>query len=354
MDAVINELNGTEGENAQQGCDTPLNKAEYRTLCTAEPSIPIFSNAWWLDAVAGTDGWDVALARANGRIVGAMPFYITRRYGMKVIQQPPLTPVLGPWIRDCEGSRATRLSTQQRIMQSLIEQLPRFDHFSQTWHKDLSNWLPFYWNGFSQSTEYTYVIPELDDLDRVWNRIDPARRKHCRTAVARHNLRVREDLPLDAFLALHKMTIENRGVAQAFTDDCLRRLDAACVEHKRRQLHIVVDEAGRHCAATYTVWDNNCAYALLKGSDPGMHHTQAPSVCQWEAIRFSATVAPKYDFLGNMNPSIEPYVRSFGTEQAPVFTITKTPSRLLRLRRGLISALASGHQERSFHRKPAR
>lgn len=353
MDAVIQELNGTEGENTEHRSATLLNKAEYRNLCAAEPSIPIFSNAWWLDAVAGPDGWDVALAKVNGRIVGAMPFCMTRRYGMKVIQQPPLTPVLGPWIRGDQGTPTTRLSNQQKIMQSLIEQLPWFDHFSQAWNKDLSNWLPFYWNGFSQSTEYTYVIPGLDDLDGVWSRFDPTRRKHCRTAVERHNLRVRDDLPLDAFLALHRMTIESRGVAQAFTDDCLRRLDAACVEHKRRKLHIVVDEAGRHCAATYTVWDNNCAYALLKGSDPDMHHTQAPSVCQWEAIKFSATVAPKYDFLGNMNPSIEPYVRSFGTEQTPVFTITKTPSRLLRLRRGLLSALAGGHQERLIHRKPA-
>lgn len=343
MDAVIQGLNGKEGDNAQRQSDTLLNKAEYRNLCAAEPSIPIFSNGWWLDAVAGPDGWDVALARINGRIVGAMPFCVARRYGMKVVQQPPLTPVLGPWIRDDGGSLTTRLSNEQKIMQSLIEQLPRFDHFSQTWNKDLSNWLPFYWNGFSQSTEYTYVIPGLHDLDSVWGRFDPTRRKHCRTAVARHNLRVREDLPLDAFLALHRMTLESRGVTQAFTADCLRRLDAACVEHKRRKLHIVVDEAGRHCSATYTVWDNNCAYALLKGSDPAMRHTQAPSVCQWEAIKFSATVAPKYDFLGNMNPSIEPYVRSFGTEQTPVFTITKTPSRLLRLRRGLISALASGH-----------
>jgi hypothetical protein len=340
MDAVIQGLNGTEDANTEHRSDTLPDKAEYRNLCTTEPSIPIFSNAWWLDAVTGPDGWDVALARAKGRIVGAMPFFITRRYGMKVIQQPPLTPVLGPWIRVDGGSVTTRLSNQQRIMQSLIEQLPRFDHFTQTWNKDLSNWLPFYWNGFSQSTEYTYVIPSLDDLEGVWSRIDPTRRKHCRSGVGRHNLRVRDDLPLDAFLALHKMTLENRGVTQAFGDDCLRRLDAACVEHGRRKLHIVVDEAGRPCSATYTVWDNNCAYALLKGSNPNMSHTQASSVCQWEAIKFSATVAPKYDFLGNMNPSIEPYVRSFGTEQAPVFAITKTPSRLLRLRRGLISALA--------------
>lgn len=343
MDAVIKAMHGSEGANRQYRSDALPNKAEYRNLCATEPSIPIFSNAWWLDAVAGPDGWDVALARANGVIVGAMPFCITRRYGMKVIQQPPLTPILGPWIRADGGSASTRLGNQQKIMQSLIEQLPRFDHFSQTWHKDLSNWLPFYWNGFTQSTEYTYVVPGLDDLDGVWSRFDPTRRRHCRTAVARHDLRVREDLPLDAFLALHKKTIENRGVAQAFTDDCLRRLDAACLEQKRRKLHIVVDGTGRHCSATYTVWDNNCAYALLKGSDPAMRHTQAPSVCQWEAIKFSATVAPKYDFLGNMNPSIEPYVRSFGTEQTAVFTLTKTPSRLLRLRRGLISALASGH-----------
>ena len=354
MDAVIQGLTGAEDENARRGSDTLLNKAEYRNLCTTEPSIPLFSNAWWLDAVAGPDGWDVALAKANGRIVGAMPFCVARRYGMEVIQHPPLTPVLGPWIRVDLGSPSSRLSNQQKIMQSLIEQLPRFDHFTQTCSKDFSNWLPFYWNGFSQSTEYTYVISGLDDLDSFWHRVDPSRRKHCRTALARHDLRVRDDLPLDAFLALHKMTIGNRGVAQAFTDDCLRRLDAACVEHKRRKLHIVVDEAGRHYAATYTVWDDNCAYALLKGSDPDTHHTQAPSVCQWEAIKFSATVAPKYDFLGNMNPSIEPYVRSFGTEQTPVFTLTQTPSRLLRLRRGLISALASGHQDRSFNRKPAR
>jgi hypothetical protein len=226
-------------------------------------------------------------------------------------------------------------------MQSLIEQLPRFDHFRQTWNKGISNWLPFYWNGFSQATDYTYVIPALNNLDAVWNDFDSARRKHCKQAVERHKLRVRDDLPLDAFLALHKLTLGNRGVVQSFADDDLRRLDAACVEHNCRKIQIVVDEAGRHCAGTYTIWDSNCAYALMKGSDPEQHNTGAPSLCQWEAIKFSATVAPKYDFLGNTNQSIEPYVRSFGTEQTPVFTITKTPSRLLRLRQGLLSALAS-------------
>jgi lipid II:glycine glycyltransferase (peptidoglycan interpeptide bridge formation enzyme) len=224
-------------------------------------------------------------------------------------------------------------------MQSLIEQLPRFDHFRQTWNKGFSNWLPFYWNGFSQTTEYTYVLSPLNDVDALWNGLDSSRRKHCKQGVERFRLRVRDDLPVDAFIALHKMTLEHRGVAPSFSDDYLRRLDAVCEQRNCRKILIVVDEAGRHCAGTYTIWDSKCAYALIKGSDPEMSHTGAPSLCQWESIKFSSTVASKYDFLGNMNESIEPYVRSFGTVQTPVFSISKTPSRLLRLRQGLMSAI---------------
>lgn len=322
----------------QQGASS--GKAEYRMLCETEASIPIFSTDWWLDAVVGPENWDVAIVKTNGRIIGAMPFATARRFGMKVIRQPPLTPFLGPWILPNGKKNSTRLGNEQKIMQSLIEQLPAFDTFRQTLNKGFSNWLPFYWKGFSQTTDYTYVVHGLDDLAEVWNDFESARRKHCKQAAERFT--VREDLPVDAFLTLHKMTLENRGVAQTFTDECLRRLDQACLERKRRKIQIVVDEAGRHCAGTYTVWDSSSAYALMKGSDPGMQHSGAPSLCQWEAIKFSSTVAPKYDFLGNMNPSIEPYVRSYGTEQTSVFTISKTPSRLLRLRQGLKSALESG------------
>jgi len=343
MDAIIRTFSETRMESTRSRSDALSNKAEYRKLCEKEPSIPIFSTGWWLDAAVGPDNWDVVLVKKNEQIVGAMPFAIVRRVGMEVVQQPPLTPLLGPWIQTEDMSTRTRLNNEQKIMQALIEQLPRFDHFKQTWNKSVSNWLPFYWNGFSQTTEYTYVIPALHDLSELWNKFDGSRRKHCKHAMERYHLRIRSDLPLDAFLALHKMSLANRGISQSFSDDCLRRVDAACVEHNCRRINIVVDETGRHLAGTYTVWDSHCAYALIKGSDPTLWHTGAPSLCQWETIKFCSTVAPKYDFLGNMNPTIEPYVRSFGTEQTPIFTISKTPSRLLRLRQGLRSALAGGH-----------
>lgn len=342
MDSVTNTSSDQSGVPAPGQQEAFIsNREEYRKLCATEASIPIFATDWWLDATAGVNNWDVALVRTNGRVIGAMPYTTVTRFGMRIIQQPALTPMLGPWLLPNGEKGVTRLSSEHKIMQSLIEQLPPFDHFVQTWNKDLSNWLPFYWNGFRQTTEYTYVLPSLRDLDAIWQGFDRARRKHCKQCEERYKLRVRDDLPLDALIALQKMSLERRGVTASYSDDCLRRIDAACQQHNCRKILIVVDEAGRHYAGTYTIWDNNCAYALIKGADPKMFHTSAPSLCQWESIKFSATVASQYDFLGNMNETIEPYVRSFGTVQAPISLIMKTPSRLLRLRQGWKSAIAS-------------
>lgn len=317
------------------------NRAEYSLLCETETSIPIFSKDWWLDATAGAGNWDVALVKMDGNIVGALPFVTVERFGMKVIQHPALTPRLGPWIHPSRENAGRKLGTQHQIMKALIEQLPSFDLFRQTWSSGISNWLPFHWKGFSQTTDYTYVVSPLNDLDSVWRHFDSARRKHCKHSVERFKLRVRDDLPLDAFIALQKMSLQRRGIGRAYSDNYLHRLDAACVQRNCRKILIVTDEAGRHGAGTYTVWDSNCAYALIKGSDPAMLHTQAPSLCQWESIKFSATVTSQYDFLGNTNAMIEPYVRSFGGAQTPIFSISKIPSRLLRLREGLKSVI--GH-----------
>ena len=43
------------------------NKEKYYTFCDIEKTIPIFSQAWWLDAVCGDD-WDVCLVEKGNEI----------------------------------------------------------------------------------------------------------------------------------------------------------------------------------------------------------------------------------------------------------------------------------------------
>lgn len=314
-------------------------KEIYRELSRAEFSIPIFSRDWWLDATAGSDAWDVAVVKRDDQIVAAMPYVTHRRYRLKVIGQPALTHKLGPWFRAGKRKLATELSNDKDIMQDLIDQLPAFDYFNQNWHYGCTNWLPFSWNGFQQTTFYTYVLTELGEAEKLWSSFQSTTRKECKKASNRFKLSVRDDLPLDAFLALNRMTFQRQGMQAPYSDAYVRRLDAACAERECRKIFIAVDPEGRHHAGLYVVWDENSAYGLMAGADPSLRNSGANSLCHWEAIKHASRVTQRYDFSGSMMESVERLFRGFGTTQIPYFNISKTPSRLLRMRQGLLSVI---------------
>ena len=50
----------------------------------------------------------------------------------------------------------------------------------------------------------------------------------------------------------------------------------------------------------------------------------------WEAIQFASTVTQRFDFEGSMMEPVEKFFRAFGATQTPYFSISKTPSRLLK------------------------
>jgi hypothetical protein len=115
-------------------------KEIYREFSRNELSIPIFYRGGWLDASAGPDAWDVALVRKADQIAAAMPYVLRRRYGLRAIGQPALTQTLGPCFRPGDGKSGQRLSNEKDLMQALIDQLPAFDYFNQSWHYSRTNW----------------------------------------------------------------------------------------------------------------------------------------------------------------------------------------------------------------------
>jgi hypothetical protein len=314
-------------------------KETYREFARGEPSLPMFSRDWWLDATAGSDAWNVVIVKKDGQVVAAMP-YMIRRFGwLKILGQPPLTQKLGPWFRPGEGKTATRLAAEKELMQGLIEQFPQFDHFTQNWHYGCTNWLPFAWNGFRQTTRYTYVLDDLSDLDRLWSGFRHNIRSECRKASHRFRLQVRDDLPIDAFLALNRMTFERQRISSPYSESFVRRLDAACAARACRKCFVAVDQQGRHHAGVYIAWDESSSYGLMTGSDPALRTSGAVSLCFWEAIRHAARVTRRFDFGGSMLQPVERFFRGFGAVQMPYFHIAKTPSLLLRGREGVLSVI---------------
>jgi hypothetical protein len=308
----------------------------YREFSRSEPALPIFSREWWLDAAAGCDEWDAALVLKGDQVVAAMPYVWHRRFGLKVLSQPALTQKLGPWFRQRDGKPGTILANEKELMQALIDQLPSFDFFTQNWHYDCTNWLPFSWNGFEQTTRYTYILDGLGDADRLWSHLRHSVRTECKKASNRFRLQVRSDLPLEDFLALNRMTFARQGMLVPYPDELVRRIDDACAERGCRKIIIAEDPSGRRHAGVYIVWDENSAYGLMIGSDPDLRHSGGVSLCFWEAIRQAAAVTQRFDFSGSMIQPVERFFRGFGATQVPYFNVRKTCSRLLRVRQCLM------------------
>ena len=314
-------------------------KTIYRKFCKNEVSLPLFSKDWWLDSVVGADNWDVSLVIKNEEVIASMPYIRKKRLGMHISTLPELTKYLGPWFKTNNNKYSKILGQQKAIMEELIKQLPNFDYFSQNWFHNKTNWLPFYWNGFKQTTNYTYCIDDLTDLDQVWSNFQENIRSDIKKSINRYNLAIKESPSIKDFIIINKKVFERQNIKVPYSEEVILRIDEACAHHKSRKIFLAVDKNNVIHAGVYIVWDNQYAYYLMSGGDPKLRNSGATSFCLWEAIKFASTVTKKFDFEGSMIEPIEKYIRAFGAKQKLIFTISKTPSFLLRLRSSLISLI---------------
>jgi hypothetical protein len=220
-------------------------------------------------------------------------------------------------------------------MEQLIKSLPRYDHFQQNWHYSQTNWLPFFWAGFGQTTRYTYRLLDLSDEEQLWRGLGSNIRSDVRKATRRFALKVRTDLRADALVQLMAHTFKRQGREVPYSRALVKRLDDACQKRNARRIFIAEDELGRAHAGVYIVWDEKAAYYLMGGGDPLLRSSGGTSLCMWEAIKFSSTVSRTFDFEGSMLEPVERFFRAFGAQLTPFFTVSRTPSMLIRAARCL-------------------
>ncbi|MBB6453292.1 lipid II:glycine glycyltransferase (peptidoglycan interpeptide bridge formation enzyme) [Salirhabdus euzebyi] len=313
-------------------------KEKYRELCKNEPTIPIFAKDWWLDALVGEEKWDVALIEKSGGIVASLPYVIKKRgFIFKVLTIPVLTPFLNVWIRQNGEKYEKKLSNEMELYSALIDKLPDYDHFQTSFHHSFTNWLPFYWKGFKQSTSYTYVIEDLSDLDKVYANC----KKRCRNSIrkAEKLVDVYTENDIEKFFDINKKSFDRQGVQMSYDLEYLKRLDDACKKHDCRKIFFAEDAEGQIHSALYIVWDETTVYLLMSGSDPKLRNSQAKTLLTWEAIKFTSQMNKQFDFEGSMMVGAESFNRSFGAVQKPYFNISKTNSFLIKFRNFIVDDL---------------
>ena len=77
-------------------------------------------------------------------------------------------------------------------------------------HWSFSNWMPFYWKGFKQTTRYTYQLRNIKKLEKVWEGFDQKVRTDIRKA--EKILDIELDSDLEKFHDITSKTYERQGL----------------------------------------------------------------------------------------------------------------------------------------------
>ena len=305
------------------------NKERYQQLCQAEPSICVYDQPWWMDAVCGAENWDVLLYEKKGNLLGAMPYYVKSRYGLKYITQPQLTQHNGVWIKyPSDGKYQTRLALEKEVMTALIEQLEevaakeRIVYYQQSFSPQFANWLPFYWKGYHQTTRYTYRIPPQQNPDCAHEKFSKSVRKNLVKAAALAT--VSEDGDLQSFYAMQQKTFSRQGLASPYSYAFLEQLDQVLAAHQARKIYLARNQEGILCCASYIVFDDQWVYQLMSGTDPVYRDLQCKTLLVEKALDFAVSTGRGFDFEGSMLQGVEEFNRAFGATQTSYFSIHKT------------------------------
>jgi hypothetical protein len=295
----------------------------YDEFVAKSPQGSVFAHRWWLDAVA-PGRYQIFVARKGSQLDAVWPIVRSEVDGEVHVHMPAITQKLGIMFAATDAKPVEAQSARQKYCADLIDQLGPTTTFFQNFHENFTDWLPFYWNGFTQTTRYTYVLEDISDSEVVWNGMRTNHRRVIRRA-QRLGIQITDTLPLEDFLTLYHMTFSRQGVPPLADDDTIRRIDAAVLANAGRKIFAGVDANGNPHAAVYVVWADGTAYYLMGGSDPELRESGAQLLAFWEAIKFAKNVAKRFDFEGSMLPNIERNFRGFGTRQLSYFSIMKMP-----------------------------
>lgn len=302
------------------------NKVRYIDFCKKSGVyIPIFSQPWWLEAVS-YGNWDALVVEESGNIIACNPFYyIDCDYGREILKAP-LTQNNGVLFNYPVNMKyVTKLAFERKILDLVIDQIEAMNlvKYRQYFHYSFTNWLPYYWRGFSQTTRYTYVIEETN-MDVITANMDSKLRNQIRKA---HSIiEVKEGMLIDEFYEFHKKTYERQDIDIPYQYDIVRRIEEECAQRSASKILYAMDKYDNIHAAIYLVEDAQSVYYLLSGSDEKFRNSQSLSLLIKEGIEYAISKGKKFDFEGSMKKNLEKNFSQFGGIQKPYMNISKTYS----------------------------
>ena len=287
-----------------------------------------------METVCRGKQWDVALAYSkDGSVIGALPYLLGSKFGLRYIVQPQLTQYNGPWYHYPERlNMRKKLQFQYDVDKQLISHLKglRLAFFSQSFAPEATNWLPYHWDGYRQSTRYSYRYEDLSDTAKLLDGMSPKDRRGKIVSLM-PNLNVVTTVTPDRFAAMVDDYWEGQGKKCLLQRDFVQSVCESALQHGHGLIVGLEDkETGLMKGAAFAIYDSRCAYSLMSAFDRN-YGTAGISECLfWALIQTLSSRTKAFDFEGSMDREIEYYYRSFGATPIAYHHIWKINNPLLK------------------------
>lgn len=287
-------------------------KADYDAV-TSNHYLPVFYQPAWLNLVCGPLHWNAIVAFWGDDPVAVFPYYEVRKYGIRQLRMPTLTPYLGLyWIGDFTGLKAhSRLAAEKEICKQIVANLPDVIYKTFSFHYKIINWQPFYWEGFKQTTLYTYLLNDVEDLDRVFR--DFSRNVRRNIGRAERTLEVSHITSPEEVIPIIRKAESFRHFNMNLSDSFLENLITMLNERRWGQVYAARDREDDLHSIAIQLWDKDSSYYLINANTEKAMKSGAGFLITWEAIKHNAKQSiPIFDFCGSMLEDVQDVRRQFG------------------------------------------
>ncbi len=297
-------------------------KERYHEFCKKEINIPVFSQDWWMDIVCGADHWNVYLVGKGNDIKASFVYSVD--WEAKAITRAMVTQNNGIWMVYPKGQgTAARQKYEEKIINEICDYIESLGltRYEQQFHYSFTNWLPFFWRRFKETTRYTYVIEDTGDYGKIREHYSSKIKNELRKAEKFLSVEITEDL--EEFYMINRMSFERQEIEIPYSFEFFRNLYLGCQTHKAGLLIKAVDQDRNVHSVAMLVWDHNSVYYLLNGTNPELKMYQGNLLLIDYGIRLAHEKHKMFDFEGSVIKNVNHAFREFGGNLKPYFRICK-------------------------------
>ena len=279
-----------------------------------------FDSLRWAD-LFGPSLLRLGIYDSGHHLRGGFCVWEERRYGLRLLRNPPFTPQVGPFYEPQAVNAAARTDEQRSMVEAMAEYVGSSHAavVSLGLSKSITDCLPFYWRGCKVVPRYTYQIDLTQDEGVLLAALSKERRNDFRKA-QRDALEVEAVTEMGAMRGLMIQTFKRQKITVS-----LKAVDTifSSVPPGEGSYCFLTCAGGRPVSGAYVVHDSCTAYYLMGGYADGAHHG-AGALAMWHAILKAKELGLKvFDFEGSVIPPIERYFRGFGGRLTPYFTVNR-------------------------------